>query len=54
MKTERKSVGDFLFVFILSQVFNDINDNWNKRPKVYVSYIYMRIKYKSLTVYIKN
>ena len=47
-KMERDTEGNFLnFVFNLCQVFDDINDN-------YVPYLYIKIKYKSITVYIKN
>ena len=48
MKMERDTEGNFFnFVFNLCQVFDDINDN-------YVPYLYIKIKYKSITVYIKN
>ena len=48
MKMERDTEGNFFnFVFNLCQVFDDINDN-------YLSYLYTKIKYNSITVYIKN
>ena len=48
MKMERDIEGNFFnFVFNLCQVFDDIND-------IYVPYLYIKINYKSITVYIKN
>ena len=54
MKTERKSAGDFFISVCILCLKYLMTQMITKTSTGYAPYLYTQIKYKSITVYIKN